>query len=314
LQETKTPYPLALGIAWHAGAEILLRGGTGEEAAEVGVSSAKSYGLGEVEQNWLLAAYLAWERAVAPEFFESWEVVCIEKEVEVPISPNVILQARADAVLRSRGDGSLWVLNWKTASDVKDWNRKWFFDVQAWTESLAMESFLGEPVAGCIFYGVWKGPVWNGQISSRLIHGYVHTSKTGSVTYGTENSGGGQRFKAWEMEFPFGEGVASWVNWLPKEFLKKHFVESAPQMRNDTLVEKWLRQLVRLEADVDHLLESGDEEDLEDYFFQNFSDINCARCPFLDLCMLRSTPEEKIKEGTLVPRIDHHEVVVESGD
>ncbi len=298
--------PLALGIAWHKGGEVLMHKGTGEEAAREALREAQRYPtLGDVEKNWLLAACLAWERTRAEEFHSQYDVIAVEEEVEVALSPNVILQARADAVVQDRNDGTYWVWNWKTASDIKDWNRKWTFDVQAWTESLAMESHLGLPVAGCIFEGVYKGPIWNGMMTSRLVYGYKKVDPVLGGTYSTERAAGYQRFPVWEESFPFGEGISAWINWLPYDFVRGHFALSSPQMRNEQIVNNWLRQLVRMETDIDHIILTGSRDDVEDYFVQNFDD-HCARCPYLDICMLRATPEALIEEGKLIPRRDHH--------
>jgi hypothetical protein len=301
--EQPTSHPaLTLGIAWHMSAEQLLRGVPATEAVKPALEFAASQGLGDPELNWLLGICLAWERAVAEDFFAKYEVLSIEEELTTPLTSNVVLYTRADAILRDRSDGSLWVLNWKTAGDVKNWNRKWFYDIQSWTESLAAEAKLGEPVRGCIYLGVWKGPMYNGGISSRLIYGYKFTDRSGNVTYGTENNGSGTRFSVWNEKFPFGDGVAAWVSWLPKDFLKKYFVESAPQIRQDELVGDWLRQVVTYESDVDHVLQSEDPQDVKDFFFQNWSDQTCGRCAFNPICTLKATPEDLIAEGFLQPR------------
>lgn len=300
LEEPYSHPALTLGIGWHLGAEVLLKGGTGLEAfkATEGLHSS----LGDPERNWLLAAFLAWEKAVSNSFFDQYEVLSIEDEFELPVSPNVVFYTRADAVLRDRADGSAWVLNWKTAGDVKDWNKKWFFDPQAWSEALAAESKLGIPVHGCIFYGVWKGPMWNGKISSRLVYGYKYQSKRdGSLSWGTENNGGGERFNVWQEKFPFGDGVSAWVDWLGEDYLKKFFVPSAPQLRQDALVEDWLKQVVKYENDVDYVLTLPWEEQ-QAFFWQNWDDRNCRGCAFKDLCLKRATPEALIEEGFLLPR------------
>lgn len=305
LEPYRMEKPLALGIAWHRGAEMLLKGASGEEAARVAIEEANLYPtVGEVEKNWLLGACLAWERACAEDFFLTYDVLAIEEEMEVAITPNVILQARADAILQERNTGAVYVLNWKTASSIDNWNKKWFFDVQSWTESLAAEAKLGLPVAGCLFYGVYKGPMWQGNMTSRLIYGYKEELPSGIVTYTPEYKSGLKRFPVWEESFPFGEGIPAWISWLPKDFLKGHFCVSAPQLRNDFIVEKWIRQLARVESDIDSVLQ-GTEEDHNDYFIQNFGD-NCGRCPYVDLCLERSTPENLIDANYLKPRKDHH--------
>lgn len=304
LEEPRANTNLILGIAWHLGAELLLMGASGVEAfakANAELPPEDWAQLSEVERQWLLAAFLGWERAKQDEFLDRYEVLSVEEELETPITPNVTLYSRADAAVLDRADGSYWVVNWKTASEVKDWNKKWFFEPQAWLESLALESRLGVPVAGCLFLGIWKGPFYRGETTSRLLFGYRYNSRTG-LTYGTENNGGGVRFSAWKEKFPFGEGLAAWVSWLPKDILAKHFVESAPQIRQDALVEAWLKQLTRNEHDIDHILSTGSAEDVETFFWQNWGEETCGRCPFQNLCMLRSTPEELLKDGFLKPR------------
>lgn len=258
--------------------------------------------MGDTELNWLHAICLAWERGRAEAFFDRWEVLSIEEELQTPITSNVVLYTRADAVLRDRADGTLWVLNWKTAGDVKGWNRKWFYDIQSWTESLAAESKLGEPVAGCIYIGVHKGPMYNGQISSRLLYGYRYKGRDGeSFSYATENNGGGVRFSVAQEKFPFGDGIPAWVNFLSPEYLSGFFVESAPQIRQDRLVEAWLRQVAAHESDIDHILQEGSVEDRSDFFWQNWSD-GCGRCPYNALCLEKTNPEELIKDGLMKPR------------
>lgn len=299
LEEPRGSWHLDFGIAWHAGAEQLLRGEGWEAALEAARPSLS--GLEEPAQNLVLALFQAWERAKRDDFFSRFEVLEIEKEFEIPISPNVVLYTRADAILRERADGSVWVLNWKTTSDTKDWTRKWFFDPQGWTEAIAAESALGLPVAGTLYFGVWKGPIYQGKTSSRLIYGYRHTSKQGMVTWATENGGGGQRFEVWKERFPFGDGLSAWIGWLHPDFLAKHFLESAPQLRQDALVESWLRQVVRQENDIDHALGFPPEE-REEFFLQRWGDLNCGRCSFKDLCLRRARPEELIAEGLLSPR------------
>lgn len=299
--------PLALGICWHKGAELLLKGRSGSEAGSTAVAEAEKYeSLGPVEKNWLLAACLGWERTKAEEFFAQYEVLSVEQEIETALSPNVILQSRADGIIQERNSGAVYILNWKTTSkDLKDFNRQWRFDIQSWTEALAVEGQLGIPVAGTLYYGIYKGPIWNGNMTSRLVYGYKDTLPSGSVIYQPDYKAGLKRFEVWKESFPFGDGVSAWVSWLPSDFVARHFTMAPPQMRNDLIVEKWLRQLVRKEADIDHILETGSKEDAEDFFEQHFGE-HCERCPFVNFCTMRSTPEEMLREGLLRARVDHH--------
>jgi hypothetical protein len=150
-------------------------------------------------------------------------------------------------------------------------------------------------------------------MTSRLVYGYKKSSQDGSASYSTDREAGSQRFNVWEESFPFGDGIAAWVSWLPYDFVRGHFALSVPQMRNDQIVTNWLRQLVRVETDIDHILSTGSREDAESYFIQNFGD-RCAKCPYVDLCMQRATPEALIEEGRLIPRRDHHAVTEEGSN
>jgi hypothetical protein len=307
LEQKVMDKPLALGICTHKGFEKLVTGSSGEVAAEAALAEAAKYeSLGVIEKQWLLGICLAWERSKQEEFLNQYDVLGVEKEIETSLSPNVILQSRADAIVQDRNDGTIWVINWKTTShDLKEFNKQWRFDVQSWYEALAVEGSLGMPVAGTIYYGIYKGPVWNGQMTSRLIYGYKEETLGGNTVYTPEYKAGLKRFPVWEETFPFGEGVAAWVSWLPKEFLAKHFASSPPVMRNDKLVEKYLRQVIRKEGDIDHILATGSTEDIEDFFEQRWGEW-CEKCPFLNLCAERSSPETLIAEGILKPRRDHH--------
>jgi hypothetical protein len=305
---------LSLGIAWHAGAEKLLQGESGEVAALAALEEAEKYpSIKDVWKNWLLAACLAWERGCAEEFFGRYDVLGTEEEMDVHLSSNVVLRARADAVLQDRSDGSFWVWNWKTTSDVRNWTERWHFDIQAWTEALAFEGVLGQEVAGCIFGGVWKGPMWKGTTTSRLIYAYKRSKEDEEPTYARERLSGYERVPVWEESFPFGDGIAAWISWLPKDFLRSHFPNSAPHMRDDITVEEWVKSIVRREDDVAHITEEANELDKRAYFVQHFGS-QCSGCPYVDLCMHRTDPETLIEEGYLRPRVDRYKLKEESDD
>lgn len=300
LEEQRDNINLTVGILWHEAAEEMLRS-RNPWGAVLAAKNNPLWAAAPVNwQSWLYAAVLAWDRVAADEFHESWEILSIEDEFEIPVSPNVMFYTRADAVVRDRGDGSVWVLNWKTTSDIKDFTKKWFFDPQGWSEAIAAESRLGIEVSGCIYLGVYKGPHYKGDTTSRLIYGYRNNSRAG-VTYSTSTNGSAIKFNAWEERFPFGEGLPAWISFLDKDFLKGHFVQSAPQIRQDSLVEDWLRQVVRYENDIDAAMH-WPEEDRNSFFYQNWSDHNCGRCAFRDLCLKRATPEGMLEEGLLRPR------------
>src|SRR5258706_1070979 len=171
-----------------------------------------------------------------------------------------------------------------------------------WTEALALESHLKERVEGCIVEGLYKGSKYNQERTSRLIYGYKDIK---SGTYSTASGGGRVKFKAWEESFPFGRGLEGWIAWLPWDELDLNFPRSEPIMKNDEVVRRWIKQVVRQEMDIKHILETGSSEDKEEFFIQRLGKRR-NWCPFANLCFLLSYPETLISDGFLKEREDHH--------
>jgi hypothetical protein len=306
IEPTERPEYYALGISFHETGEMLLRGADGASAGLAGASDARERGLSERWQNWILGAALAWERTEAEEFFETYDIISIEEEVYVPIARDVALYGRADAVLRDRNTGALYVWNWKTAADIKDWNKRFFFDIQSWTEAIAVSTQVGEQVDGVIYGGVWKGPMYKGFSTSRLVGGYKGASTGGQTVYSaTRSKGLTTKFNAWEEVFPFGEGLAAWVSWLPADLVRGHFAVSAPQTGDDTQIDQWVRGIARRESDIAHVTAEASPEEVREFFTQNI-DERCERCPYLDLCANRASVSGLIEGGQMKKRDASH--------
>ena len=309
LSPTTTEWPLIVGLAVHKGMEVLLRSGDIEEAVRGGALTVPLDSF-EAEQNQALVEGLlrGWARVRMPDFLKEWEIISIEKEVSSLLAPNVLLQGRADAVVRHRGDGSLWVINWKTTSDMKDWTAKWEDDIQAMTEALLTQEDLGEEVRGCIFEGLYKGREYKDLSSSSLITGFLHTSGE------------------WKHEAPTGKGARTewtktpvwkhrplkeWIADLPEEVVSEQFITSFPILKNDMVVREWLKQVVRKQTDIEYMLSpSVGEEDRLIYFEQNLG-WRCRWCPFRPACRQEATLEGLVEEGLLKVRKDHHAPLVQ---
>lgn len=315
LSSTAPAWNLIIGLGVHKGLEVILFGGSAVEAAlaakeefEAQASSIKekdAYTLNSISEASALvqALTIGWFYAKREAFFEQFEVVTVEKEVEVLLSSNVALMARADAVVRDKASGELFILNWKTTSSTSDWTKHWSYDIQMWTEALAVEGALGERVAGTIVEGLYKGTRKDGKYSNYLIYGYTDGNEW--VPWYTAKKGW---FKV-RVDSPEGPGIEEWIKYLAKrhqEVLNGYFVRSLPILKNDAVVEEWLSQVVRIESEVDYVLEEGSEEDRLSFFSQSFSNWNCNGCPFLDVCFKRSDLASLILSGHLTPRVDHH--------
>jgi hypothetical protein len=267
----------------------------------------------------------AWIRAKALDFVSEYEVISIEEEVRVPLASNVTLAARADAVVRSRESGAFYVWNWKTTSGRPSpvtWTGEWTYAVQMWTEALAIEDHLGVPIQGCIVEGLCKGYRKDGKYSSPLVYGWkkhevVDGRESMAFSWEYERTKGWDKFNAWE--FPVNGGNLTpheaWLKGLPMEVLKAQLVRSEPILKNNAVVEGWLRQVVERETTIQHLLAGGQEVDKEallSYFSQHWTS-QCKWCPFEPVCTEKSTIEGLIGSGLLRERRDHHEEVPTGG-
>jgi len=319
-----TPSPseaLSIGLALHKGMEILLRTGDVEEAVQAGKGEwvlrfplpPNPYDTPHWEECGALVEGMVrgWYRARYPDFLEEYEIISIEEEVETLLSPNVVLQSRADAVVRSRMDGTLLVVNWKTMGK-KEGTRKWLNDVQMWTEAFAVQNKLGEPVAGCLVEGFYKGPRYAERYATPLLWAYTLLQDDGTLVWDPEYRRPSKverwtRRPAWkETGFPGGDGLRGWIDWLPLSLLRDQFLQTPPILKNDEVVERWLRTVVRRETDAQHILSTGSQEDIEGHFWQHFGEWTCGWCPFRPICFGQTSPEEMLEAGLLVEREDHH--------
>lgn len=311
------PLALAIGLTVHKGMEVLMKVGNVEDAvcatrAEWEKVVAPGRDVPSLEYPLLEGQHLCeglvrgWFRSRYEPFMEEYEVLMVEKEVKALLAPNVRLNARADAVIRSRVDGRAYVLNWKTTQNPNDWTSQWEHDVQMWTEALVMEDVLGEKIPGVIVEGLSKGVYREGMTHSPLIYGWK--LETGSSTIFSAKY---QRFRKEEpwVKFPVwtrGGGVPEWVYFIPKEICDEQFVTSRPIMKNDAVVEDWIRQVVRMETDVEYILGAESEQDRLDFFWQNWKKLNCQRCTFEGVCKGLLTVEGLVENGTVKERVDHH--------
>lgn len=317
-------FNLLIGLAVHKGLEILLLTGDLEEAILKQQEEWKSLTLKaseidrlafSIEEGGVLSEALVrgWHRNSYPSFVEEFEVLMVEREVKALLAPNITLNARADGVLRRREDGANFVLNWKTSGSIRDWNQQWEDEIQAWTEALAMEDALGAPVQGVIFEGLFKGTFREGRNHSPLIYGWKLPTKEGRFLYSAEYKRYTKetpwvKFPVWTESFPFdGDSLVGWLNWLPADVLSENFVRSTPILKNNLVVEKWIRQVVRRETDMERMLQPDvPEQDREDFFVQHFSKWNCKGCVFTRVCKLQTTIEGMVETGELKERVDHH--------
>ena len=320
-------HDLIIGLAVHMGMEVLLKGGSLEDS-----NSAALAEYDKLTQRWvevgddpLLLTIIArnrelteglvrgWIRTRWAQFQERYTVESVEKEMQIPLAPNVVLLARCDGVLRDNLDGNLYVLNWKTTSKSGDWTSLWMYDIQMWTEALVTEHDMKEEVVGCIVAGLRKGYKKDGVFRSILTSGWTRVNVNGVEEFAcvrpkkeSPKAPSWKSFSTAEKHYPTGGiGLAGWVDWVPLQRLEDLFPFTPPIMKNNRVVEDWLSQVVRRETDAQYVLEEGSEEERLSYFYQNWG-YACKWCSFKDVCTQRAPIEEMIKDGRLVEREEHH--------
>lgn len=292
--------PLVTGIYVHRGLEAALRGSVPTEAAMM----AKSAYLVECAERSLAveegsdvasvieeqaahveALVLAWCRVRLPKWLAEYDVVEVEAEDRVPLAEDVTLAVRADAIVRRKLDGRMFVVNFKTVGQADDrWLRAWEVDMQLMTELLAAERRHGGVFGGVIIEGLVKGrrmPEKNnvGDVigyrdSSPLLYGYKVDADPPLVhgEYGWEYTRrkGWYRFPVWKEQFSHIPGTIAtfmtpgfrdalerttspvsaleyWINWLPEEVVEAQFVTVPPIMRDEERIASCVRQIVAAE-------------------------------------------------------------------
>lgn len=303
---------LVIGLVVHRGLEFLFRslGDLDSALGEASKEFTEQMVGTTITADWREAADLAyalvigWHRARWTPFNEEFEVISIEEGVRVLLAPNITLPARADLVVRQRSTGRVFVINWKTAGDKKDFSLKWDEEVQAWTEVLAIQDHLGEEVSGCIFEGLYKGGISTaaankGRSNSPLVRGFRDSK--GTVSWESETG------RDWKRFAPSGRALREWIISLPLEVVQAQFMTSPPIFKDDEIVREWLEQVVRFVTDSQRLLEPDvPERDRLAFFMQSFGHFRCSRCYFKPVCFKQFSIEEMVEMGRLVERVDHH--------
>jgi hypothetical protein len=326
---------LLVGTATHIGIDSLVLGRTVDDAVAIGREAMMAarragpiqvYHAGpdanadfEEGMSLLEALVRGWEAVRLRPLLTTYEVLAVERECQVDFArPGWTLKqlSRPDLTLRRRTDGAVFIMNLKTAADVGDkWKSKWRQDMQTFSEALAVEAWLGEPVVGTIMAGMVKGsrkdyPQGSGDYhwTSPLLWPW-HRSAQGP---GAEDEwyaryewsctaphrmGNGRKCEGGKLHRLSGVhkksvterpgGVKGWISWLAandRELLEEQFVELTPILRSPFEIERWKRQWlpreVEIRVDRERLIqiENHDEweRELDLRFPMSTADGNCV--------------------------------------
>lgn len=346
LSPAKRPLPLAFGGSCHLGLENLLRGEGIDKAVQIAQSEfeqqARGRGL-ELEQNEsaydvykeqsaLLEALLrAWYIVRYPSFIAEYEILALEKEELWEVCPDIKFMARADGLLRSRSEGDLYILSFKTAKEYRkkqgDSGRT---DIQGISELVAVEERLGERVQGIQMEYLVKGrrdewPKGSGiyQTANPLIRPWCGPNGRLAHTWYWEDLDGGHTLgsKYRKTFVPDFSSIADWIDKLASgvvqpeagSCLERYIISPIAYHRNRDEIESWKIQARKQAGEMDYHgkaveLARMEERDflgaLDEHFVQHRHSCEYpTKCPMWDICF-GAGPES----GKFVAREPHHEL------
>lgn len=321
-----------------------------ESEAGITIQDNESYGddspelaqlLIEEQANLAYALVWAFGRKRLAGLLERYEVVAVEPEINWLVGEiwnpgcpliSIVMMSRPDAVLRSRGDGKLRTVSWKTAQRFQMGTLEELeIHSQTMTEGLAVEAMYGEPSVGTFFgYFIKSAKSFDASIGmkryqSGLIRPYMAYGGIGEL--GPANfkvtgewpdpddpsrnkriSKGWYRRDVWqEMTMP------EWLEMLDsgevqpeagkRDWLAEAVVEPMEQPFVRSYGERLVQQIIQTEKDWMEVV-SGERRAAmnEGECYNKYS----KRCPHYMLCWRGETVEKQLAGGLRVLRTPNH--------
>lgn len=234
-------------------------------------------------------------RSVWPYWMAEYEILAAEELRKWPVAEGHTFRYIQDILLRSRTDGHLRYVDYKTtSSDKPQWIAAWAKSPQLHSSMYAMQQ-SGMPVQHAQIVGLYKGykDEKNKMQRSIFCYGWVNREYSMMPQYSYEY----KRGKGWELFSVADEfySMEKWVEEMPLEILTAQFPRTAPIFLNENVAESWFRQQMLREAEVKEamsLLETSTDVleirgILDKYFPQNFSKCKPAwghACAFEPIC------------------------------
>ena len=356
LRKTRLNIPLATGIYTHLGLADLLRGLPVDEAVKhatdeywteiqrrgIQVQTGEDGAYVAVEQTaWVEAALRAYALVRLPQLLAEYEVVDVEREMDLPLDEGLIMMSRRDALLRHRETGELVIQSYKTAAAYDERTaRQGEHDVQGLSEMAAADYRGEERISAIRMEYLIKGPrreypkdSGHWEQYSPLIRGYAKPGITSADDkYGwkrdfTGADGKDRRldYRTW-MAFHVWQaagGVKAWIELLASgqvqpeagDCLSEQFVIPQLYYRQDDDLRDWYEQTTAQELGIvqalnrePHLNSAAHRNWLNTNFPQHRQ--NCdypGPCQFTDICFSTNLRQDPLGSGLYQPRVPHHE-------
>jgi hypothetical protein len=279
----------------------------------------------------------AWAAVRLPAWLDEYDVLNVEREELLPLDVGMVLLTRADALVRRKGDGSLFLVNFKTAKQIDVvWREQWRLDMQTLSEVLPVEARLcmehpfvaAEKLAGVIIEGLVKGgKSKDGSISyqspltwpwaQQAIPGAIYKGRYEWESIDLDGSRRNRRLgRDWKRVPIWKEsgGVKGWIEELlrtDRALVEEQFVTLPPILRSEWEIEEWKRATVVSEQSIRGCtiqLET-DPELLPVLFQRHTSHGNCLRpskCACYELCW-GTAAADPVGSGLYRLRTPNHE-------
>lgn len=336
LQRVAQKHPTNAGLSIHAGNACVLNGKPVDTAVQVVVSTyiadfmAQFDGLPQAHDilteqvHFIEGSVRAFARCRAPQIRRDYDVVAIEVEQSVPLTPEfIVYDFRADAILR--GDMGIIVLDHKPSPYggykwVQQWERNHQVLAYVWA---AQEIYKPEPVLGVQIEGYVRGKrVWEEKFGRKIQRTplcYVWENEfSGQISPDYQRAGGWQLVPLWDTSMSTKEYIEEF---LTAEQVEKLFLAPVPPIcPTPKQIERWVRQTKWQEERVEenarlverYRLREPDmfEDALDRRFPQNMD--SCLKygedypCEMDAMCFNEQVFEDPLASGLLEERQDHH--------
>lgn len=253
---------------------------------------------------------------VWPRLLASYPTIRLVEQAMVYQHDGIGLMAKPDLVLQDKS-GLNWYIEYKSTSSKKDtWIKSWETAIQAHSTIRAIEKFLGEPVAGMLVQGLYKGYESYGKQGSPFCYCYKSSGRPPFTKdmFSYDYKPGFKRYPIWELE----GGVKKWVEGMPTAVLVEQFPQTPPIFINDSLIDAFFRQRAVRESQVakaqalltlDNIHPDSKQQIFDAFFPQRFD--KCWQpwdtpCQYTKLCHQNS--DSPLENGYVKRTEDHQKV------
>jgi hypothetical protein len=298
--------------------------------------------LGEEQANLAYALVWAFGKRRLASLLERYEIVEVEPEINWLIDSvtdrkgefgggsstrHIVMMSRPDAILRSKEDGKLWTVSWKTAKRfTTDYLDRLECDVQSITEGLAVQAKYGEEPGGTFYSYLLKSDKANDdatgakRYTSPLIRPYSNWTGVGEPQYRAaykwfDESGAEKRLgKGWaRTDIWKGMELNEWLELLDsgviqpeahRDWLGEVVAEPLPMPFKAEAAKRWLEVTAREEA---RWIEPELPAEQRTGNCLNYN----RRCSFWAVCHEGDTIERRLAAGLVRIRVGNHEAEIQ---